>query len=671
MTTMDPRLAALVDTIVPGQETLADRVDLVCSDERPDWRPRLEALLADLPGFEDLTPAERLSVLDARAEEPELVWLCSLAQDLFHGEPGRPGGSTAARRLAGWPDIPLDPPPTPTLGPADLTDFGALDDHYRVVVIGSGAGGGVAARVLSEAGHRVLVVERGPWQETDDLRRDDLHTARASGGLPPTTGPAGDDEPRRLVDRLLPPSDPNYGNNAMTVGGGTRVYGAQAWRFCPEDFTMASRYGVPEGSALRDWPITFDDLEPHYSAIEWELGVSGGGHDPWAGPASRPLPMPPGPDTASSRLLARGAQALGWNTVAPPLLINSRPHGGRGACIQCPQCVGFACPTEAKAGSHNTTLPAALATGRTDLVVETVATRLLVDHGTVTGVELAHAGSNGMQTRRIRADVVVLAAGAVESARLLLLSAHADEPDGLGNRHDQVGRHLQAHAYAGALGIFDDPVVDFVGPGVSIGTCDFRHGNPGIVGGGMIANEFVPTPAATFGHLAAAGLVPRHGPASLSGMAELGRRMVRVVGPIQEVTTADARVRLDPTIVDRWGRTGVALTGSLHEEDRRAQAMMTGRAAEWLAASGARTVVRAPVPDLGRGPSRGQHQAGSCRMGSDPEHSVVDPEGRVWGHPEVVVADGSSLVTNGGVNPVLTILANARRVAQHLATSLG
>ena len=189
-----------------------------------------------------------------------------------------------------------------------------------------------------------------------------------------------------------------------------------------------------------------------------------------------------------------------------------------------------------------------------------------------------------------------MAAGATETPRLLLNSAHDGEPDGLGNNQDQVGRYLQAHVYAGAVGLFDEEVVDLVGPGVSIATCDFRHGNDGLVGGGMLANEFVPTPAATYDYLTAAGLIPRAGAAGKQAMRREARRMMRVVGPIQEVTSAESRVRVDPAVVDRFGNPVVVLSGSIHPEDVRAQAFMSEKARQWLVEAGA---VRTAVGGLG------------------------------------------------------------------------
>ena len=136
-----------------------------------------------------------------------------------------------------------------------------------------------------------------------------------------------------------------WSNNAMTIGGGTRMYGAQAWRFGPKDLAMASTYGVPEGSSLADWPLTYDELEPYYTRVEQMLGVSGGpSTDPWEGPRSAPLPMGPLGRSPLGNLLGAAAQRLGWGTQPVPLLINTRERAGRSACIRCAQCVGRRLP---------------------------------------------------------------------------------------------------------------------------------------------------------------------------------------------------------------------------------------------------------------------------------------------------------------------------------------
>jgi choline dehydrogenase-like flavoprotein len=177
----------------------------------------------------------------------------------------------------------------------------------------------------------------------------------------------------------------------------------------------------------------------------------------------------------------------------------------------------------------------------------------------------------------------------------------------------------------------------------------------------MIADEFVPTPLSTYAYLRQAGLIPPHGLAAKHGMRHLARRMQRVVGPIQELTSADSRVRIDRTATDSAGVPVVRLSGGLQPNDLAAHRLVGERAADWLRAAGAATVIAYGPPPADR-PSSGQHQAGTCRMGNDPRTSVTDPQGRVWGHDNLRIVDASTHVTNGGVNPALTIFANALRI---------
>ncbi len=209
-------------------------------------------------------------------------------------------------------------------------------------------------------------------------------------------------------------------------------------------------------------------------------------------------------------------------------------------------------------------------------------------------------------------------------------------------------------------------VQDCVGPGPRIATNDFRHGNPGLVGGAMLANDFVPLPLFVWNLLGGLGAFPTWGLGAKQGMRDLYRRLALVMGPVQEIPNPASRVTVDPRVRDRFGIPVARLSGRPHPADEPVADFIAGRAVAWAQASGARTVLplrwRAPT-----GPSGGQHQAGTCRMGTDPATSVTDAWGTVWDHPNLHVVDGSLHVTNGGVNPVLTILALAYRVSRHVA----
>ncbi len=234
------------------------------------------------------------------------------------------------------------------------------------------------------------------------------------------TGPDLNGNPRTVEDaagqvHVVQPHQDQYHNNAMTVGGGTRVYGAQAWRFLPQDFQMASLYGVPDGSSLADWPIGYEDLEPFYDRAEWELGVAGRTEITTLGARRRPYPMPPVHRGPKGNALARGAQVLGLQTQPAPVLINTVPYNERAACVQCRFCIGFSCPSDAKTGTQNTMVPRALATGNCELVTQAIAERIDTDcRGTVTGVTYLVDDAGAIRRESATADNVIVSGGAIE-----------------------------------------------------------------------------------------------------------------------------------------------------------------------------------------------------------------------------------------------------------------
>ncbi len=539
--------------------------------------------------------------------------------------------------------------------------------HVSAVVIGAGAGGGIVAKELACAGLSVVLLERGKWYTAFDCRKDDLRNQRTT---PLGCGFGPDDERYRRVvveadgrEEIVKPSNWAYNNNAACVGGGTFSYGAMAWRFMENDFRMRTVYGAVEGSTLADWPISYSELEPYYEKAEWEIGVSGDDSgNVFKAPRKRPLPMPPLEPGTEHEVLESAAKRLGLHPFHIPMLRNSVPYNGRGACMRCRWCVGFACEVDAKNGTHNTVIPKALASRNCDLRTECVVKQIMTDgRGRATGVTYFDAeGRLEEQT----ADVVVVSASATESARLLLNSKSRLFPNGLGNRYDWVGRNLQGHAYTGAMGLMESEVYDDIGPGASIAICDYNHGNPGLVGGALLCNEFIRLPIHFTGMVPPG--VPRWGAAHKEYVRKYYKRSIIVMGPVQEMPVFDARVQVDPKVKDDWGIPVARLSGERHAMDLVTAKYVAGKAEAWLREAGAiQTWQRLPGPGL----SGGQHQAGTCRMGDDAKSSVVNRNCQVHDVDNVFVVDGSVHVTNGGFNPVLTIMAIAYRASEFINTN--
>ncbi len=537
--------------------------------------------------------------------------------------------------------------------------------RVNAVVIGAGAAGGIVAKELSTAGLSVVLLERGQWYTPADCRKDDLRNQRTTL-LGNAFGPEDEGNPRVWVDgkgtaHTVLPSEGAYQNNAACVGGGTLSYGAQAWRYMPQDFKMRTTYGAPAGSSLEDWPITYDDLEPFYDKAEYEIGVSGDySGTPFRSPRRRDLPMPPLPPNREFGILEPAAKRLGLHPFHLPMLRNSVPYNGRGPCMRCRWCCGFACEVDAKNGSQNTVIPVALNTGNCELRTGCMAKEILTDErGHATGV--AYFDERG-QLQQQPADIVIVSSAAIESARLLLNSRSRLFPNGLGNRFDQVGRHLQGHHYTGAVGYFDFETYDDIGPGASIAVMDYNHGTPGLCGGGMLANEFIRLPIHMIDRLPSG--TPRWGAAHKQGMRHWHKRSIVIMGPTQQVPSASGRVTIDPTVRDKWGLPVARFEGNVHPHTFRIGDVQAKRAEAWLKEAGAiSTSLMAWHPES---VSAGQHQAGTCRMGDDPHGSVVNRYCQIHDVDNVFVIDGSVHVNNGGFNPVLTIMA----VAYYASASL-
>jgi choline dehydrogenase-like flavoprotein len=314
-----------------------------------------------------------------------------------------------------------------------------------------GAGGGVVAKELSEAGLTVVILERGRHLQLQDAHHDILNSQFDNSG-PLGFGPDLGPNPRTFrlrsseAARLVYANQDGSGRTGAAVGGGPTAYGCMAYRFVENDFKLKTLYGAPRGSTVEDWPITYAELEPFYSKAEWELGISGQGDaNPFEPPRSRPYPLPPLPYDPQAKVFIRGAEKLGLHPYPAPLAILSQPYDGRPACIHCLYCTRFKCEVAAKSSIDVTMIPKALKTGQCQLRAQCFAREVLVgSHGRARGV--SYFGPN-KQLLEQPADLVVVSCSATESCRLLLNSQSKLFQPGLSNRTDQVGRYIMDHRW--------------------------------------------------------------------------------------------------------------------------------------------------------------------------------------------------------------------------------
>lgn len=562
-----------------------------------------------------------------------------------------------------------------------------------VVIIGSGPGGATAAEVLCDAGWSVVVLEKGrnhlidldaPHEPLRHFANDELAAHRRH-----LLGPDPLLEPRTYRrteadgDRLMVGE---VNNLPSTVGGGGVHADAKLPRFREEDFRLRSERGPLEGASVEDWPITYDDLEPHYSAVEQLFGVAGeDGANPFAAPRSAPYPLPPGDDMPMALVSSAAAERAGLHPYRAPTGVNSVAADGRPACTDCGFCGGYGCPVQAK-NDPIAALQRALRTGRCELRPESYATELVLDGSgrCATGVRYLDLTEHpDPTTREVRArHAVVLAAGAFETPRFLLRQ-------GLGG--DLVGRYLTYHHQTFTIGVFpaerfpdgtggergrsvthlhDDLVVD---------SAEMRRAASaaglGWMRGGVVEHGAGPMPieeAITYG---AGG----HHLASMRDSA-LRRRMWVFTMQGEDLPQVANRVDLDPSVRDVWGFPAGRVTYAPHRHELAAsdhaaplhEAIMRDAGAElaFSATSPPRGELdlHAAANPLGMAPAS-RHVMGTTRMGTDPARSVVSPEQRLWDVDNVVVCDSSVFVTSSGYNPTLTLAALAHRAATLLIGS--
>src|SRR5215471_5751982 len=552
---------------------------------------------------------------------------------------------------------------------------------FDAVVVGSGASGGWVAKQLTEQGMSVLMLEAGPPRIPT---RDFTEHVR-----PYQVKFRGFGNRQALLDRqpiqrlcfacdeyshqffvddrenpyTFPIDKPFMWIRGRQVGGRTFCWGRESYRYSDYEFKAASRDGYGE-----DWPIGYKDLEPYYDLVESYIGVSGSREGLAQMPDGQFLPPM---NLSCGALEAKQVieKKFGWRVMPDRVANLTVDHRGRPACHYCDQCQR-GCFTASYFNSPSVTLPAAARTGKFTLVSDAIVSDVLVDSsGRATGVHYIDRVSR--QHREARAKVIVVAAGALESTRILLNSISPVHPQGIGNANGVLGHYLMDHftiegAGGGMPGLRSskrEPVgrpCGFLIPKyVNTATSTAKERNSRFVRGYRFDGD---------------GSQELYGHAFLS--AEFGdawRKRVREQIPYyfsmesqgECLPRAENYVRLDPHKKDAWGIPVLHINAAYGENER---AMATAMRDDLNAILDSMhlsevTPAKSDISIFGKN----IHECGTARMGADPKKSVVDAHCKVHDTPNVFVTDGAVFTTQGCYEPTLTIMAISARAGEHIA----
>lgn len=562
-------------------------------------------------------------------------------------------------------------------------------DVYDVCIVGSGAAGGMAAYVLTQAGANVVMLEAGPiwdsaahgamfqWNYNSPRRgaaTPERHFGEFDGAL---GGWTLEGEPYTTV----PGTEWQWFRSRM-LGGKTHHWGRISLRFGPDDFRGKSRDGLGE-----DWPISYDDVAPYYDKVDRLVGLFGNNDGFYNEPDGIYLP-PPAP-RAHELLVMKGAKKLGIPVLANRLSILTRPLNGRAACHYCSQC-NRGCSTHSNFSSPSVLLPPAQQTGRLTIIPHAMAREVLTDdEGLATGV--SYVDTQDLQEYQVRSRVVVLGASACETARLLLNSTSPRHPNGLANASGLVGRYLMDSTGASVGGFFphlaDRPAYNEDGTGGAhiyipwFGydqKHDFARGYHIEVWGGRTqpGYGFMGGIHRYNGSAAALDSAARARGGGGYGL-DLKNDYRRYFGAIagfaargEMIARYDNYCEIDPTVVDRYGipvlRFNVTFSDQEYSQIRHAQEVMR----DLIRAMGGEPLDDMPTREEGYGihaPGQIIHEVGTTRMGDDPKTSVLNRYCQAHDAKNVFVTDAAPFVSQAHKNTTWTILALAWRTSEYIA----
>ena len=554
-----------------------------------------------------------------------------------------------------------------------------MNKEYDVCIIGSGAGGGPVALTLAKAGYSIVILEKGPWFTEQDFYKDELACCRRSVYTPKLSEEQhmieDTDSDGRWVAESTSDSGWDFWNGNL-VGGSSNLMSGFFYRLKPEDFRLLSEFGPIKGANVVDWPISYEDLEPYYTLVETEVGVSGHFTDhPFAEPrSSKDFPYPATTEHPISGQFDKACHDLDLYSLPTPRAILSRAKGNRRSCEYSGYCGSYGCSSGAKGSSRAALLDQAVATGNCEIKSLCKVYKLSSDNtGKVVSADYYDVNK---QKKSIRAKLFVVACQAIESSRLLLSSTGPKHPDGLANNTGQVGKNLLFSAGGAGSGDFDYADMDSEsaavmktrGPFVNRGLQDWYFIDDPLFGGrvkGGTVDFLLRHPNA----MSKAVNAKWDGDELVWGRA-LQTKLKSIFTSSQNLRyeifcdwlpTDNCFVSLDESVKDKWGSPVAKVRIGYHQHDIEVGNYINERSMKVLSRMGAKNV-RSSIS----GAPPANLVAGGCRFGHDPETSVLNADCRAHDVENLYVTDGSFMPTGGSVPYTWTIYANAFRVAEQI-----
>jgi len=552
-----------------------------------------------------------------------------------------------------------------------------MSKDYDICVIGSGAGAGPIISELSKQGKSVVVLEKGPWLTEKDFTKDEMACCRRSVYTPKL-----EDEQHVLEEEnndgswsSEPTSESGWDFwNGNVVGGSSNFMSGYFYRIKPKDFRLLSEFGPIKGANVVDWPISYDDMEPYFTKVETEIGISGKiiAHKHQEPRSTKDFPYPPTSEHPVVNKIDKACNELNLTSLATPRAVLSKPKQQRNSCEYSGYCGSYGCSSGAKGSARAALLDDAVATGNCEIRTLSKVYKLKSDSKGKVVEALYYDSQNKSQS--VSAKIFVVACHAIESSRLLFASSGPKHPNGLGNNFSQLGKNLLFSAGGSGTGEFHYSEMDKLaasamktrGPFVNRGLQDWYYFDDkdfgGKTKGGII--DFLlrhPNP------ISKAMGAKWNDDGNLNWGHNLKRDLKTVFTEGQDLRfevfndwlpTDNCFVSLDPKVKDKWGSPVAKVRLGYHEHDLKVGEFLSAKAEEVLRQMGAKNI-RSSVS----GSPPANLVAGGCRFGNDIKTSVLDADCKVHDVENLYVTDGSFMPTGGSVPYTWTIYANSFRVA--------